>query len=130
MARPVGASILPCSNSLKANDSHPPFVAGLVEDHDELTLESSGEASGSGASQQQVLEPYLNAFAAFRDEIRTAAREGAPRVSRLGLCTPGSRLRCTRRTDLHISYLAVKPMNWITRAHSFWSACPHEWTAF
>lgn len=52
--------------------------AGLTTDQDSLSLD--GESAGGGESKEQLLEPYLNAFAAFRDDIRSAAREGKPRV--------------------------------------------------
>ncbi|GAQ85783.1 Cysteinyl-tRNA synthetase [Klebsormidium nitens] len=60
------------------------YVFGLTTDQESLSLDS--EAAGAGASKEQLLEPYLNAFAAFRDDIRSAAREGKSKETILQAC--------------------------------------------
>eukprot|EP00850_Spirogloea_muscicola_P009212 SM000051S17572 [mRNA] locus=s51:414570:421017:- [translate_table: standard] len=62
-------------------------VFGLVEATDELAFSrgTGAGAPGGGSLLASQVGPYLDAFLAFRDQVRAAAREGASKEAMLGL---------------------------------------------
>ncbi|CAM6034529.1 unnamed protein product, partial [Sphagnum compactum] len=62
---------------------------------------SGSEGVANTSSLEVVVAPYLDAFALFRDQVRTAAREGAPKETLLELA---DRVRDVTMVDLGVRF--------------------------